>query len=191
MEPRSRVTPVCLPIVSWMMCLGLTKAAEGFLSDSRTGRNTRHSLTALLRQSVYSRLAGYKDTNDAERLCIDPAMRQVVGGRATDHTAASTSQMSRFETETLTRPHNLKALMDLPGVLVDRVRKHKPIRKLILDMDSSVSPTHGEQEGSSLQRPLRLRLLSPGVLLQPVWRSGAGAVCATARSKALITGPPL
>jgi len=129
--------------------LGLTKAAEGFLSDSRTGRNTRHSLTALLRQSVYSRLAGYKDTNDAERLCVDPAMRQVVGGRATDHTAASTSQMSRFETETLTRPPNLEALSDLPGVLVDRVRKRKPIRKLILDMDSSVSPTHGEQEGSS------------------------------------------
>ena len=129
--------------------LGLTKAAEGFLSDSRTGRNTRYSLTALLRQSVYSRLAGYKDTNDAERLCVDPAMRQVVGGRATDHTAASTSQMSRFETQTLTQPHNLEALMDLPGVLVDRVRKRKPIRKLILDMDSSVSPTHGEQEGSS------------------------------------------
>ncbi len=69
--------------------LGLTKAAEGFLCDSRTGRNTRHSLTALLRQSAYSRLAGYEDINDAERLCVDPAMRQVVGGRATDHTAAS------------------------------------------------------------------------------------------------------
>ena len=129
--------------------LGLTEAADGSLSDSRTGRNTWHSLTALLRQSAYSRLASYKDTNDAERLCVDPAMRQVVGGRAKDHTAASTSQMSRFETETLTRPHNLKALSDLPGVWVDRVRKHKPIRKLILDMDSSVSPTHGEQEGSS------------------------------------------
>ncbi len=129
--------------------LGLTKAAEGFLSDSGMGRNTWHSLTALLRQSAYSRLAGYEDTNDAERLCVDPAMRQVVGGRARDHTAASTSQMGRFETETLTQPHNLKALSDLPGVLVDRVRKHKAIRKLILDMDSSVSPTHGEQEGSS------------------------------------------
>ena len=36
----------------------------------------------------------------------------VVGGRAKDHTAASTSQMSRFETETFTQPHNLKVLMN-------------------------------------------------------------------------------
>ena len=38
-------------------------------------KNTRHSIAALLRQSIYSRLAGYDDTNDAERLCVDPAMR--------------------------------------------------------------------------------------------------------------------
>ena len=57
--------------------------------------------------------------------------------------------MSHFETQTLTQPHNLEALMDLPGVWVDRVRKQRTIRKLILDMDSSVSPTHGEQEGSA------------------------------------------
>ena len=44
-------------------------------------------------------------------------MRQVVGGRAKYHTAASTSQMSRFETQTLTRPLNLKALSGLPGVV--------------------------------------------------------------------------
>jgi hypothetical protein len=103
-------------------------------------------------------------------------MRQVVGCRAKDHTAASTSQMSRFETETLTQPHNLKALMDLPGVLVDRVRKHKPIRKLILDMDSSVSPTHGEQEGSAYNGHFGCTCYHPPFLLQPVWRSGAGAV---------------
>jgi len=48
-------------------------------------------------QSVFSRLAGYEDTNDAERLSVDPAMRQVVGGRAVDHKAASTSQMGRCE----------------------------------------------------------------------------------------------
>ncbi len=68
-----------------------------------------------LRQSLYSRLAGYEDTNDAERLSVDPAMRQVVGGRATKHTAASTSQMGRFETEVLTQPKNLKALTKMSG----------------------------------------------------------------------------
>ena len=48
--------------------------------------------------------------------------------------------MGRFETQTLTRPHNLKVLFDLPGVLVDRVRKHKPIRKLILDDAAFAKP---------------------------------------------------
>ncbi len=51
--------------------------------DSRRGKNTQHNITALLRQSIYSRLAGYDDTHGAERLSVDPAMRQIVGGRAT------------------------------------------------------------------------------------------------------------
>ncbi|MBM4108788.1 MAG: hypothetical protein FJ255_08245 [Phycisphaerae bacterium] len=69
--------------------LDLTASAAGLLHDRRTGTNTRHTMTALLRQSVYSRLAGCEDTNDAERLCVDPAMRQVVGGRAREAHAAS------------------------------------------------------------------------------------------------------
>ena len=129
--------------------LGLTAMIESDFCDNRKGRNTQHDIIALLRQSIYSRLAGYEDTNDAERLSVDPAMRQVVGGRAKERTAASTSLMGRFETEILTQPQNLKVLMNQPGQWVDRVHNRKPIKKIILDMDSSDSPTFGRQEGSA------------------------------------------
>ncbi len=108
--------------------LDLTEVAGQHIEEWRTGKNTRHATVGLLRQSIYSRLAGYEDTNDAERLCVDPTMRHIVGGRATEHSAASTSQVGRFETEVLTQPSNLAALMDLSGQWVDRVRQAKPIK---------------------------------------------------------------
>jgi len=128
--------------------LGLTAMIESEFYDNRKGKNTQHNITALPRQSIYSRLAGYEDTNDAYRLSVDPAMRRVVGGRAKERTAASTSLMGRFETELLTQPQNLELLTNLPGVWVDRVHQQKPLNQIILDMDSSVSPTYGNQEGS-------------------------------------------
>ena len=127
----------------------LTATASAALKDCRTGTNIRHSLTALLRQSIYSRLAGYDDLNDADRLAVDPVMRQLVGGRATDKEAASTSQMARFETEVLTQADNLAALMELPGKWIDRVEQRRLTDRIILDLDSSVSETHGQQEGSA------------------------------------------
>src|ERR1019366_5917720 len=78
--------------------LGLTDLAGAALSDGRRGKNTRHLLTGLLRQSVFGRLAGYEDVNDADRLAHAPAMRAVVDRGGLDRRAASTSQMGRFET---------------------------------------------------------------------------------------------
>jgi hypothetical protein len=129
--------------------LELTAMTNDVLKDRRTGKNTQHSMVALMRQSVFSRLAGYEDTNDAERLSVDPAMRYVVGGRACERNAASTSQMGRFETEVLTQPGNLAELEKLSGKWIDRLRECRGMRELILDMDSSVSETHGQQEGSA------------------------------------------
>src|ERR671932_793324 len=75
--------------------LGLSQITADVLADTRTGQNSRHTLIAQFRQSVFGRLAGYEDVNDAERLAHDPAMRWVVGGRAVTHNAASASQMGR------------------------------------------------------------------------------------------------
>jgi hypothetical protein len=129
--------------------LALTTTGGEILADARTGKNGRHQLVGLLRQSVFGRLAGYEDVNDAERLCRDPAMRWVVGGRAPMGQAASASQMGRFETEWLTRPENFAALADLPGQWIDTVHRRRSPRIVVLDMDSSESPTYGEQEGSA------------------------------------------
>ena len=131
--------------------LGLTEIGADVLTDSRLGSNKQHQLVPLLRQPIYSRLAGYEDVNDAERLAVDPAMRHVVGGRAAqaDKEAASTSGVGRFETEIVSDRRNLTALMNLSGQWIDKVHRRQPLKELILDMDSSVSETYGEQEGSA------------------------------------------
>ncbi len=131
--------------------LSLTVIGAEVLSDLRQGTNKQHGLVPMLRQSIYSRLAGYEDVNDAERLAVDPAMRHVVGGRAAqaDKEAASTSGVGRFETETLSTKSNLTALMDLSGEWIDKVHQRQPLKELILDLDSSVSETYGRQEGTA------------------------------------------
>ena len=95
--------------------LGLSAIAGAMLADARTGRNGRHALVGLLRQSVFGRLAGYEDVNDAEHLRHDPAMRWIVGGKAASGAAASPSQMGRFETRWLTAETNLSASPTCPA----------------------------------------------------------------------------
>ena len=70
--------------------LGLSAVAGETLADARTGKNGHHALVGLLRQSVFGRLAGYEDVNDAERLRHDPAIRVSAGQRltATQHRRA-------------------------------------------------------------------------------------------------------
>ena len=127
--------------------LGLSALAGEALLEVRQGKNTRHPPTGLLRQSVFGRLAGYEDVNDAERLSRDPVMRAIVDRKGLEGSAASSSQMGRFETAWLASDDNLAALIDLSGAWIDRARSGS--KTIILDIDSSVSPTHGEQEGSS------------------------------------------
>lgn len=76
-------------------------------------------------------------------------MRCIVSGNAVNGRAASTSQMGRFETELLATDENLAALSDLGSTWINRVHDRRSPRTIILDMDSSASPTYGEQEGTT------------------------------------------
>ena len=127
---------------------GLTPAVGKLLTDARTGKNGRHALVDMFRQSVFGRLAGCEDVNDALRLRRDSAMRWIVGGKAAKGSGASPSQMRRFETNRLAKPENLATLTDLSGHWIDQVAKRRPRDRVVLDMDSSVSPTHGDHESS-------------------------------------------
>ena len=124
--------------------LGLTELGGEVLSETRHGKNTLHLLVGLLRQWVFGRLAGYEDVNDAQRLSHDPVMRAIVDRKGLDRMAASTSQMERFETEWLATDDNLTARTELSGLWIDRVHECRPPKMIVLDMDSSESPTSGE-----------------------------------------------
>ncbi len=129
--------------------LGLTEMAAWELRDRCAGRNTQHTLLALFGQSVFGRLADYEDVNDADRLSRDPVVRTIVGCGAGDRDAADESEMGRFETGILSDERNLAALTGMNGAWIDRVRARRRSPNLILDIDSSESPVHGDQEGAA------------------------------------------
>jgi hypothetical protein len=129
--------------------LGLEKLIEEHLSDSRQGLNKQFTLADLLRRSVYSRLAGYEDLNDAERLAADPTFRLISSQRVWDRGAALTSTLHWFETELLTKEENLIGLMALNRETLGQAESFDGSERVVLDMDSSESPVQGEQEGSA------------------------------------------
>jgi len=129
--------------------LGLEKLIEEHLSDSRQGLNKQFTLTDLLRQSVYSRMAGYEDLNDTLRLAADPTFRLIGSQRIWDRGAALTSTLHWFETELLTKGENLMGLMALNRETLGQTECLDSSDRVVLDMDSSESLVHGEQEGSA------------------------------------------
>ncbi len=124
--------------------LRFTEMGTDLLTDSRRDCNKQHLLVPLLRQSIYSRLAGYEEVNDTERLAVDPAMCHVVGGR--QHRPTTKRRRSFRARDSL---NNLTALMNLSGNWIDKVQQCQPLQELILELDSSVSETYGEQESSA------------------------------------------
>src|SRR6266851_2325441 len=129
--------------------LGLGELVDRHLSDSRRGKNIQLPLADLLRQSIYSRLAGYEDVNDAARLSQDPTFRLIGSRKIWERGAALTSRLQSFETEVLTQEENLAGLAALNRELLARVEAIASPRRIVLDMDSTEVRVHGRQEQSA------------------------------------------
>ncbi len=129
--------------------LGFGELIEQHLTDSRRGKNTQFPLADLLRQSVYSRLAGYEDVNDADRLSQDPTFRLIGSEKVWDRGAALTSRLQSFETGMLAEPENLAGLSVLNRALIERAEAMDASDRTILDLDSTEIPVYGEQEQSA------------------------------------------
>src|SRR5438093_11468896 len=129
--------------------LGLSALIKRHLSDPRTGSNRQFPLPDLFRQSIYSRLAGYEDTNDAERLAEDPTFRMLASRERRDTSVALTSTLHWFETDVLAEEQNYHRLTRLNADLVQHPATRRRSRRVVLDIDSSESPVHGAQEQSA------------------------------------------
>ena len=129
--------------------LGMNRLIEQHLTDSRRGKNTQLPLADLLRQSVYSRLAGYEDVNDAERVSADPTFRLIGSERIWDRGAALTSRLQSFETELLAEPENLAGLSAINRELIGKAQAIDSPQRVVLDIDSTEIPVYGHQENSA------------------------------------------
>src|ERR1039458_9433785 len=128
--------------------LGFGDLIAQHLTDSRHGKNTQLPLADLLRQSVYSRIAGYEDVNDAERVSQDPTFRLIGSEKTWDRGAALTSRLQTFETEMLAEEENFQSLARINRELIGKAEANSP-QRVVLDMDSTEIPVYGQQEQSA------------------------------------------
>jgi len=120
--------------------IGLTHMAAAKLSDPRDPGRIRHSLRTLLAQRLYGLCCGHEDLNDHARLREDLVMQTAVGG---DEALASAPTLSRLET----RATRAQAWA-LHEVLIEQfIASHERAPTgLVLDVDASDVPLHGQQE---------------------------------------------
>jgi hypothetical protein len=129
--------------------LGFGALIVQHLTDSRRGKNTQFPLADLFRQSLYERLAGYEDVNDAEPLSLDPTFRLIGSEKIWERGAALTARLQSFETEMLAQEKNFAGLAAINRELIAKVEAIDPPHRIVLDMDSNEISVYGRQEQSA------------------------------------------
>jgi hypothetical protein len=125
--------------------IGFTERLAAALRDKRHPSYIDHPLQALLAQRIYQIASGYADGNDANSLRCDPMFKLGVDRLplAPEHNLASAPTFSRLE-------HSIdrKDLYRLTRAFVDHfiASYPEPPAAIVLDLDHSDDPTHGQQE---------------------------------------------
>lgn len=129
--------------------LGICKAFAECLTDWRkNATRARHSLEMLVRQRVLQMACGYSDQDDADTLRSDPLFKLACGQLPlSGHDLASQPTLSRLENSVDRHTCTRLALALVELYLRERERAGAPSR-ILLDLDATDDPTHGEQEGS-------------------------------------------
>ena len=130
--------------------LGLTEVAGTIFQDSRTGKNGWHGMTGQFRQSVFGRLGGYEDVNDADRLGRDPAMRWIVGGKAVERQAPDGAVRDGASATDA----NIEVLAGMNGAWIDKVHDRRP-PKMNIDPREVLEPVVERYRERNLRRYFR------------------------------------
>jgi len=168
-----------LPLRAFDQRYGLTGGLAERVPDSREEEHVRHSVLSLFRQRIYQIIAGYEDANDADRLRHDPAF-QILADQPLGEALGSQPTLSRWENSP--SPRDLLKLQDtlldwFVKICGEQVRKRGEI---LLDVDSTDDPTHGQQQlsffnggyGQHMYHPLLIFERHTGCLLAARLRPG-------------------
>jgi hypothetical protein len=168
-----------LPLRAFDQSHHLTRDWSAQLSDPRQHDRLRHDSLALLRQRIYQIVAGYEDANNADRLRHDP-MLQIVADQKLGDALGSQPTLSRWENAPSARDlvHANDLLCEqFIRLCGDQVRQRGEI---LLDLDSTDDPTHGQQQlsffngayGQHMYHPMLIFERYSGCLLAARLRPG-------------------
>lgn len=134
--------------------IGLLKRVAACFTDAREPERVEHALPELLAQRIYALALGYEDLNDHEELRRDPLLALLAGKRELEEPLAGKSTLNRLELAPAGDPHSERyhkitysaEALDALLVEVFLQAQAKPRQEIVLDLDVTDTPLHGEQE---------------------------------------------
>lgn len=154
-----------LPLRAFDQRHHLTESVTQVLCDGRDSGRIKHALSALLAQRLYGMVAGYEDANDAQRLRLDPVF-QMLADYSLQEPLGSQPTLSRWENSV-----TAQEVVRLNHLLVEWFvrlggRQVRQRGEIVLDLDSTEDPTHGQQQLSLFNGHFRETCYHPLLLFE-------------------------